>query len=153
MTYTQSPHMTTAEIDSLLKEPKVVARFCSRNADGTIHAAPVWFTYEDGKVLVATPERSVKARNVRRDGNVTVLVDVHGPPTRGVIVYGQAEIEDELDPMWGVTLFEKYVEREQAEKMCSRVLGLSKWVRVVVSPTRFASFDYGKDEKWKAVID
>jgi PPOX class probable F420-dependent enzyme len=153
MTYTQSPNMTEGEINDLLKEAKVVARFCSHNADGTIHAAPVWFTYEGGKVLVATPERSVKARNIRRDGRVTVLVDVHGPPTRGVIVYGEAEIEDELDPRWGVTLFEKYVDREQAEKMCSRVLGLSKWVRVVVSPTKFASFDYGKDEKWKAVIE
>lgn len=152
MAYTQSPHMTEEEIDSLLKEPKVVARFCSHNADGTIHAAPVWFTYEDGKILIATPERSVKARNVRRDWNVTVLVDVHGPPTRGVIAYGEAVIEDDYDQSWGVTLFEKYVEREQAEKICSRVMALSKWVRVVIRPTRFASFDYGKDENWKAVI-
>ena len=130
----------------------MVARFCSHNADGTIHVAPVWFTYEDGKIMVATPERSVKARNVRRDGNVTVLVDVYGPPTGGVIVYGEAEIEDDYEQRWAVTLFEKYVDKEHAEKMYSRVMGLSKWVRMVVSPTKFASFDYGKDEKWKTVI-
>ena len=151
MSYTQSPHMTEGEVDSLLKEAKV-ARFCSHNADGTIHAAPVWFTYEDGRILIATPERSVKARNVRRDGKVTVLVDVYGPPTRGVIVYGEAEIEDDYDQRWGITLFEKYVERDRAEKMYSKVMALSKWVRMVVRPTKLASFDYAKDEKWKAVI-
>ena len=79
MSYTQSPHLTSDEIESFLQEARI-ARFCSHNRDGTIHAAPVWYKYENGKMVIGTPHRSRKARNVRRNGNVTVLVDVEGPP-------------------------------------------------------------------------
>lgn len=107
MTYTQSPQLTSQEIEAFLEEAKT-ARFCSMNKDGTIHAAPVWFEYKNGQTLTATPEKIRKTRNVRRNKNVTVLVDVEGPPTRGVIVYGNAELEYLDDPLqWAVSLFKK----------------------------------------------
>jgi len=79
--YTQSPHLTDEEIESFLKKA-IVARFCSLNEDGTIHAVPVWYSYLEGKIIVATPVVSRKARNVRRNGNVTLLID--DSETRGV---------------------------------------------------------------------
>jgi nitroimidazol reductase NimA-like FMN-containing flavoprotein (pyridoxamine 5'-phosphate oxidase superfamily) len=59
--YTQPPHLTSEEIESLLKRA-LVARFCSLNANGTIHAVPVWYRYLEGKIVVATPVASRKAR-------------------------------------------------------------------------------------------
>jgi len=50
-------------------------------------------------------------------------------------------------------LFEKYVEKGQAEKMHFGVIGLSKWVRIRAKPIRVASFDYAKDDKWRAIIE
>jgi nitroimidazol reductase NimA-like FMN-containing flavoprotein (pyridoxamine 5'-phosphate oxidase superfamily) len=72
--YTQSLRLTDEEIESFLKKA-IVARFCSVNADGTIHAVPVWYSYLEGDFVVATPVASRKARNVRRNGNVTLLID------------------------------------------------------------------------------
>ena len=105
------------------------------------------------EILIATPEASRKAKNVARNENVTVLVDVSGPPTRGVIVYGKAKLEFDYDQSWGIRLFEKYVEKGQAEKMHFGVIGLSKWVRIRAKPIRVASFDYAKDDKWRAIIE
>jgi nitroimidazol reductase NimA-like FMN-containing flavoprotein (pyridoxamine 5'-phosphate oxidase superfamily) len=57
--------MTMQETESFLREAKV-ARFCSFNRDGTIHAAPVWYKYENGEIIAATLPTRRKARNVRR---------------------------------------------------------------------------------------
>ena len=72
-------------MESFLKDARL-ARLCSFNKDGTVHAAPVWFVYENGRITMGAPARSRKARNIRRNGSVTVLVDIEGPPKRRVIV-------------------------------------------------------------------
>ena len=48
-----------------MKEAQI-ARFCSINKD-EIHAAPVWYKYESGQIIVMTPEASSKVRNVKRN--------------------------------------------------------------------------------------
>lgn len=51
--------MTNEQIESLLKTAQI-ARFCSLNEDGTIHAAPIWYKYENGEIIIVTPEASRK---------------------------------------------------------------------------------------------
>ncbi|HEX9262707.1 MAG TPA: pyridoxamine 5'-phosphate oxidase family protein [Candidatus Bathyarchaeia archaeon] len=72
--YTQSPHLTDEEIESFIEKAKI-ARFCSLNADSTINAVPVWYSYLENKIVVATPIASRIAKNVKRNGNVTLLID------------------------------------------------------------------------------
>jgi len=152
LTYTQPPPLTDEEIESFLKQAKV-ARFCSMNGDGTVHAVPVWFLFEDGKVTVLTPVASRKARNVRRNGNVTLLVDISegGVWPRGVIIYGEAEIEHATDEE-GVSYCAKYMPMERAEGYARGLMKLTRWVKMVVKPRRMASFDYTKDEVYKTAI-
>jgi len=83
-------HLTREQIESFLEEAKT-ARFCSLNNDGTIHAAPVWFKYENGKIVILTPAHSCKARNAKHNKNVSILIDVE-EPTRGVLIYGTTEL-------------------------------------------------------------
>ena len=132
-------YLTKEEIESFLREAKI-ARFCSLNDDGTIHAAPVWFKYENGKIVIITPDRSRKARNVKRNKNVTILIDVEAP-TRGVLIYGTAELDDEYMPA-AISALEKYMPKEEAK---SYMEGLSKktdWVKITVKPERIASFSF-----------
>jgi len=142
-------HLTKKQIESFLKEAKT-ARFCSHNDDGTIHAAPVWFKYDEGKIVILTPAHSCKARNVRRNKNVTVLVDME-EPTRGVLIYGRAEAraldnELELEPA-AVSMCEKYVSKEEAKRLAFYFFPkLTSWMKIAVKPERIASFDYTKDE-------
>ncbi len=155
MAYTQSPHLTKQEIESFIEKAKV-ARFCSLNADGTIHAVPVWYTYMDGQIVIATPATSRKARNVRRNKNVTVLIDdseTRGAWPKGVTVYGKAELEATDLTLGEFThLCEKYIPKDRAESYAKGLLGLSRWVEMVVRPERIASFDYSKDEAYKRAV-
>ena len=91
MEYTQSPAMSR-EIDSFLKVAQT-ARFCSLNEDGTIHAAPVRYKYENGQMIIGTPEASRKARNIKRNANATILVNLSEGDQRpkGVMIYGKSE--------------------------------------------------------------
>lgn len=81
--------MTKEEIESLLTTAQI-ARFCGLNEDGTIHAAPVWFRYANGEIIIATPNASRKVSNIRRNRNVTILIDVEEPTAKGVLIYGKA---------------------------------------------------------------
>jgi nitroimidazol reductase NimA-like FMN-containing flavoprotein (pyridoxamine 5'-phosphate oxidase superfamily) len=155
LAYTQSPHLTNEEIESLLKQAKV-ARFCSLNRDGTIHAVPVWYAYENGQIIVATPSTSRKARNARRNENVTVLVDdseTRGAWPKGAIVYGKARFDaTDLQIDEFTHLCEKYFPREKAKSYVKGLLSLSSWVKISVKPERVASFDYSKDEEYKTAV-
>lgn len=155
MTYTQSPHLTSAEIESFIERAKV-ARFCSLNADGTIHAVPVWYSYVDGQIVIATPTGSRKARNVKRNRNVTVLIDdseTRGVWPKGVTVYGRAELDaTDLTLDEFTRLCAKYVPERGAQSYAKGLMGLSRWVKMVVKPERMASFDYSKDEAYKKAV-
>lgn len=152
MTYTQSPHLTNEEIESFLKNSQV-ARFCSLNADGTIHAVPVWYSYIDGQIIVATPVASRKARNVKRNENVTLLIDdsgTRGVWPKGVVVYGKAKLGvTDLTLAEFTPLCDKYFPGARAERYARGLLSLTRWVKIVVKPERMASFDYAKDEAYK----
>ncbi len=147
--------MTNEEVERVLRKAEF-AKFCSLNADGTIHAAPVWFKYEDGRILVSTPSASRKARNVKRNMRVTILIDTTGPKLedfQGVIVYGKADMsvltQERLPEL--VSLCEKYMPRERAEGYARDLLKLTKMVMISVKPDQTASFDYGKDVAFRAV--
>ena len=81
--------LENAELESILEESRI-ARICCHNEDGTIHATPVWYKYMDGKIVFVTVDRSIKARNLKRNKNVTVLIDLVDPAVKGVMIYGIA---------------------------------------------------------------
>lgn len=150
LSYTQPPHLTDKEMKAFFQEAKI-ARLCSFNKNSTIHAVPVWFKYDEGHFVIAAPEKSQKIRNILRNNNVTLLVDVEGPPTRGVIVYGKAEVDFENWDEEAISLLERYFPREQAEKTVKGLQTLTKWLKITITPQKFTSFDYEKDERyWKA---
>jgi nitroimidazol reductase NimA-like FMN-containing flavoprotein (pyridoxamine 5'-phosphate oxidase superfamily) len=156
MTYTQSPHLTDKEIEGFLREAQV-ARLCSHNRDGTIHAAPVFFRHEEGRIVFGTPEKSRKARNITRDANVTLLIDMEGPPAKGVIVYGMAETEKmdigEREHFATVVwLFEKYMSHDEATSAAQGLFRLTTWIKVTVHPSQIGSFDYAKGETYRKAV-
>ena len=53
----------------------LLGKFASVSKDGSPHVTPVWFMYEDGKLIVTTPATTVKARNVAREPRVALLID------------------------------------------------------------------------------
>jgi len=147
MEYTQSPALTKDEIVSFLEKAKI-ARICSLNKDGTIHSVPVWYYYENGNIVIGTPKKSRRAGNIRRNNNITVLIDQVGPPTRGVIFYGKASIDEEDMDQTAQKIFSRYMTEEEAKGYWKGLSELTEWVKVTVEPVHIASFDYSKDSKY-----
>lgn len=147
MSYTQSPHLTDNEIEEFLKTAKI-ARICSHNKDGTIHAVPVWFNYDNGKIIIGTPKASRRARNIKHNNNVTVLIDEIGPPTRAAIIYGKTSMDGEDMDKVAHSIFRRYMSEEEARGYWKGLSELTEWVKIIVEPIHIASFDYSKDTKY-----
>ena len=151
MTYTQAPHLNDKERDDFLKEAPT-AIICSINEDDTIHGVPVWFKYESGQFLITTPEKSQKARNIAKNDNVTLIIYVESPAIRGVIVYGKGEVVLTAWDSEAISMLEKYMSREEAEKWWPILNEHAKWVKITVKTENMASFDYTKDDVWKEMV-
>jgi len=151
MEYRQAPPLTKEEMESLFHKA-LTARFCSINKNGTIHAVPVWFNYVDGNFIFGAHAKSKRARNIRRNKNVTLLIDHDGPPTRGVIIYGEAEIRDDNIADDALEMFKRYMPPEEAIVHQRGLFKLAKWVGVYLTPKEITSFDYGKDMVYRAAV-
>ncbi len=141
--YPQLPSMTDEELVSFF-EQALFARLGTINEDGTIHIAPVFFKYEDGQILIATQDPSRKIRNIKRNNNVTVLIDTTEVPFKGALVYGTAELDYEDIIPKRIAIFERRLSREEGEKYARRLSDKWKCVIVRITPVHIASFDYAK---------
>ena len=141
--YPQLPAMAGEELVTFF-EKALFARLGTINEDGTIHIAPVVFKYKDGQFLIATQEPSRKIRNIKRNNNVTILIDTTGVPFKGALVYGVAQLDYEDVIPKRVTIFERRLSREEAETYARRLSGKWRCVIVRVAPVHIASFDYSK---------
>lgn len=141
--YPQLPAMTDEELVSFFEEAQF-ARLATINEDGTIHIAPIFFRYDNGQILMATQDPSRKVRNIKRNNNVTVLIDTTEVPFKGALIYGTAELDYEDVITKRIAIFERRLSREDAEMYARRLSG--KWTCVIVriTPLHIASFDYSK---------
>ena len=141
--YPQLPAMTQEELESFLDKAQF-ARLGTHNEDGTIHIAPIFFKLKDGQILMATQEPSRKIRNIKRNNNVTVLIDKTEVPFKGVLIYGTAELDYEDVIGKRMAIFEKRLSRDEAEIYAKRLSAKWQCVIIRITPTHLASFDYSK---------
>jgi hypothetical protein len=141
--YPHLPSMTEEELVSFFEEAHF-ARLGTINEDSTIHIAPIFFKYDEGQLLMATQDPSRKIRNIKRNKNVTVLIDTTEVPFKGALVYGTAELDYEDVIPKRVAIFERRLSREQAETYARRLSDKWKCVIVRITPVHIASFDYSK---------
>lgn len=144
--YPQAPAMTDDEIISFF-EKVVFARLGTLNEDGTVHIAPVYFIYQDGQIIMATQEPSRKIRNIKRNNNVSVLIDTTEIPFRGVLVYGKAELDYEDIICKRIAIFKRRPwasSRDEGEAYARKLSDKWDCVIIRVTPEHIASFDYSK---------
>jgi len=141
--YPQLPAMSEEELISFF-EAAQFARLGTINEDGTIHIAPIFFKYLEGQILMASQDPSRKIRNIKRNKNVSVLIDTTDVPFKGVLIYGTAQLDYEDVISKRIAIFERRLSREQAETYARRLSNKWKCVIVRITPVRIASFDYSK---------
>jgi nitroimidazol reductase NimA-like FMN-containing flavoprotein (pyridoxamine 5'-phosphate oxidase superfamily) len=141
--YPQMPPLTQDELVAFLNAAPI-ARLSSMNPDGTIHSAPVYFKYDNGDILIGTQEVTRKVRNSKQNPNVTVLIDNENPPYKGVVIYGEAQLDYEDVIAKRVAIFERYMPTENAQQLATGLASTHVPVIIRIKPSRVISYDYSK---------
>ncbi|MEX0785008.1 MAG: pyridoxamine 5'-phosphate oxidase family protein, partial [Dehalococcoidia bacterium] len=69
-----------------------VAVISTVDAKGRPHAAPIWYLYDDGVLLMSTGQGSQKHRNIERNPEVALVIDRRTLPYYALTVLGTAEL-------------------------------------------------------------
>jgi nitroimidazol reductase NimA-like FMN-containing flavoprotein (pyridoxamine 5'-phosphate oxidase superfamily) len=154
LSYTgQAPPLTSEEIESMLKE-NYIARICTHNKDGTIHVAPVSYKYMNGQIVIISHASTRKTRNIKRNDDVTVLIDTQ-PTIKGVLIYGKAEIDSDNVYEQAVSVMEAYagdMSKDKVQRFTRAFLDAIKCVIVKVTPKRIISFDHTKWDVYNNLV-
>jgi nitroimidazol reductase NimA-like FMN-containing flavoprotein (pyridoxamine 5'-phosphate oxidase superfamily) len=142
-TYPQKPPFTHEELAAFLCEAPI-ARLCTLNPDGTIHIAAAYFKYDHGDIIIGTQDMTHKVRNIKKNPQVTVLIDNQAPPWKGVLIYGRAELDYEDVVAKRTSIFERYKTPEEARKMAEDLATKFTPVIIRVKPKCMSSYDYSK---------
>lgn len=115
---------------------------------GQPHLVAMWFAIIDGDICFETKAKSQKAVNLRRNPQVSCLVEdgVVYEELRGVAIEGIAEVTDDADLLWriGVNLFERYYGPYTDELKPFVEVMLAKRVGVRLTNQRLRSWDHRK---------
>ena len=77
-----------------LLEARLVAVLATLEADGSVHAVPMWLSGESGEIVLATGSASRKTRNLEHDVRATLVLHDSRPGCEvcGVSLRGRVEI-------------------------------------------------------------
>lgn len=103
--------MSDAEVDEYLAGRHTM-NVASINHDGTIHLVAMWYGFVDGNPAFWTYGRSQKILNLKRNPQVTCLIETGDKyeELRGVELVGRAEVVEERDGVHAIgrSVFERY---------------------------------------------
>ena len=133
--------MTAAEYREFLLGSVRTATLATVRADGRPHVAPIWYHLDGETFVFTTGEDTVKGRNMRRDGRVSLCIDDERPPFHFVIVEGVANLTAD-DPdllLWATRLGGRYMGEEEAEAF-GRRNAVPGELLVRVAPTKVLAY-------------
>ena len=105
--------------EEFLKQPNV-AILATVGPGGRAHAAPIWYLYKDGVVIISTGRGSQKHRNVEAHPEVTLVVDRRTLPYYAVMAQGAAEIAGPLADELRREMAVRYLGEETARAYMAR---------------------------------
>ncbi len=141
--YPQSPSMNIEETEIFLNKAQI-AVISTLNLDGTIHSSPVWFILKNNEIHFGTQAISQKIVNLKRDSRVTVMIDSHEMPYKGIMIYGEVILDNNNVINKRVEVFSKYMSKEKAKSMVENYANKFEPIYVRIIPTKISSWDYGK---------
>jgi PPOX class probable F420-dependent enzyme len=134
------------DLGGFLDEPRV-AVIATLRKDGSVLLSSVWHEWRDGGFNVWIGNDDVKARHLRRDPRLTILVAGSEPPLKGIEVRGEARFVEQAVTETGVRIATRYVGREEAVRYTGTFAGEDVIVRIEPGELRVWDFadDYGAD--------
>jgi PPOX class probable F420-dependent enzyme len=124
----------------LLDLPGTFARLATIMPDGSPQNTVIWFRREGDTLRMTCEPNAVKARNIRHDPRVAVVVEHPSDPYRFVQFRGHAEVLDDPALGWdeAVAQSRRYL-GDRADAYIASIEG-SPTVTIVVYPERASEF-------------
>lgn len=141
--------MTEEEVTAFIERSRT-ATLATNGPKGAPHLVAMWYGVVDGKIYFETKAKSQKSVNLRRDPNVTVMIEAGTTydQLRGVAIEGTAHlIEDTEDPEYwtaAVSVFERYNAPYTDEMKPFVETMMNKRIVVRVDPLRVRTWDHRK---------
>jgi PPOX class probable F420-dependent enzyme len=104
--------MDAADIRAFMGTGSRTGKLATVRADGSPHVVPIWFAFDaDGDVVFLTDGGSLKARNMRRDPRVSLLVDDEAMPFAWARIDGTVAFDEDPDQLlhWATETCRRYV--------------------------------------------
>lgn len=131
--------MAKVEIKNFLLQGTFTGKLGTINKDGTPHVVPIWYTVdEDDNIIFNTGDKSVKAKNIRRDNRVRLCVDDQTPLFSFVTIDGVAEIisnEPGKVYKWAKIIAKRYMGHDKSEEYGRRNSAEGELL-IKIKPTR-----------------
>ncbi len=126
-------------IDFLMKGTRT-GKLATVREDDHPHVAPIWFVWNEGKIIFCTGDSSVKAKNIRHNPQVSICVDYESPPYAFVIIQGTAKLFDKHKDLlkWNTILGGRYMGKKLAEVYGKRN-AVEGSLLVEITPTKMIS--------------
>lgn len=135
--------MTAAEREAFLSAVHVGVLAVEREGRAPL-AVPIWYTYEDGEILLWMERDTVKDRSIRRAGRFSFVVQSETVPYRYVTAEGSV-ISADLPPTreQALSITGRYLPEGDAAAYVDASLG-EKSVLVRMRPEKWLSNDQSK---------
>jgi PPOX class probable F420-dependent enzyme len=127
--------------ETFLREPNV-AILATLGKDGTPHAMPLWYAYEDGEIVMWVARGSVKHRNIERNPRVAFTVDRREPPYYAVMVQGHAVIGPPPSRALKERIAARYLGPERGRQYAANS-GTNEGVTIRLRPERIIEYRDG----------
>ena len=105
--------------EEFLRQPNV-AVLATVGRGGRAHAAPIWYLYKDGVLIMSTGRGSQKHRNVEAHPEATLVVDRRTLPYYAVMAQGAAEIGGPLSEDLRLEMAKRYLGEDMARAYVAR---------------------------------
>ncbi|MFE6281325.1 PPOX class F420-dependent oxidoreductase [Streptomyces sp. NPDC057877] len=114
--------MTDEEWRAFVSYGTRTGKLSTVRADGSPHVTPIWFLLDGDDLVFNTAKRSVKGRNLVRDGRVALCVDNDRPPFDYVVLRGRAHVSEDHAALrlWAARIGARYMGDERAGEFGAR---------------------------------
>lgn len=114
--------MTDTQWRSFVSAGTRTGKLATVSADRSPHVAPVWFLLDGQDVVFNTGARTVKGRNLSREGRATMAVDDETPPFSFALLSGPVTLREDTPEVrtWATRIAGRYMGAERAEEFGRR---------------------------------
>jgi PPOX class probable F420-dependent enzyme len=110
--------MSADEVRAFLGDGTRTAKLATVMRSGAPHVMPVWFVLDGDDLVLTTGRDTVKGRDLRRDGRVSIVVADDDPPFAFVHLRGRAQVTEGAPDLltWTTRLAARYMGDERADE-------------------------------------